>query len=456
MESTDIIATLAEATLASSVAIGLVLLLRRPLRARFGAAIGYAAWLLVPVALVAVLIPAASVQMPAVWMPAMMEVAASQPVMGAVAGFDWTSLALSAWGFGMLVATGCFTFQQRRFRLALGALELRADGLQQAGSARGLPATFGLLHPKIVVPVDFEQRYSPEQRALMHAHERSHIRGGDLQVNAFVAALRCLMWFNPLLHLVARHFRHDQELACDQRVIARHPHSRRAYGEAMFKTQLATQPLPLGCHWGYGHPLKERIEMLKQPVPTRSRRTIGVALMTALALMTGTVAWAAQPVHTHTASSAPGGIVTTADSMPAPPLPPPPPAPAEPPVPPAPVDPQLPAPPPPPPAPSLLPSSPPALRTPPPRYPAAAVEQKISGTVVLVIDIDAQGKPVGIEVERSDPAGVFDQAAVDAAWQWKFNPELKAGKPVASRVRVPVEFEITPGEEGMGTLQEAV
>lgn len=77
--------------------------------------------------------------------------------------------------------------------------------------------------------------------------------------------------------------------------------------------------------------------------------------------------------------------------------------------------------------------------------------QKVSGVVVLVIDIDAQGKPVDIVVERSEPAGVFDQAAVDAAWKWQFTPELEGGKPVASRVRVPVDFEIPPGTTGQGT-----
>ena len=69
MDSADFIATLAEATFASSVAIGLVLLLRQPLRVRFGASIGYAAWFLVPAALVAVLIPAATVSVPVVYMP---------------------------------------------------------------------------------------------------------------------------------------------------------------------------------------------------------------------------------------------------------------------------------------------------------------------------------------------------------------------------------------------------
>ena len=147
----------------------------------------------------------------------------------------------------------------------------------------------------------------------MRAHERSHIVRGDLQINALVAGLRSLFWFNPLLHHASRHFRHDQELACDQRVIARHPHGRRAYGEAMFKTQLAAQqPLPLGCHWGYSHPLKERIAMLKQPVPTYARWIGGSALVLTLAVGVGFAAWSAQPRReVVTARELPAGMLLT-------------------------------------------------------------------------------------------------------------------------------------------------
>lgn len=49
---------LLETTIAGSTALVLVLLLRRHLRAAFGAAVAYAAWLLVPAALVAMLLPA--------------------------------------------------------------------------------------------------------------------------------------------------------------------------------------------------------------------------------------------------------------------------------------------------------------------------------------------------------------------------------------------------------------
>jgi beta-lactamase regulating signal transducer with metallopeptidase domain len=111
--------------------------------------------------------------------------------------------------------------------------------LRQADAVAGLPAAIGLLRPIIVVPSDFEQRYSDEQQALMRTHEREHIARGDLALNAIVALLRCVYWFNPLLHYAVRHYRHDQELSCDQRVIRRHPQARRAYGEAMLKTLLA-------------------------------------------------------------------------------------------------------------------------------------------------------------------------------------------------------------------------
>lgn len=75
-----------------------------------------------------------------------------------------------------------------------------------------------------------------------------------------------------------------------------------------------------------------------------------------------------------------------------------------------------------------------------PAYPAQALASRLSGKVVMEIDVDARGMPVSVSVEESEPAGVFDQAAVEAAMKWTFTPEVKDGKAVASRIRVPVEF----------------
>lgn len=80
------------------------------------------------------------------------------------------------------------------------------------------------------------------------------------------------------------------------------------------------------------------------------------------------------------------------------------------------------------------------MRTEAPRYPDEALAHRISGKVVLLIDIDATGAPTKVVVEQSEPAGVFDQASVDAALKWRFTPAVEDGKPVAGRLRVPVDF----------------
>ena len=351
----DLLQALLEATVATAAAVLLVLALRRRLRATFGAGVAYAAWALVPVAAIAVLLPAANSPLMAIPIAQVLVAApTAMPIATAATALDWRVWLGLAWMLGSLLAVLWFARQQRGFRQGLGPLQRRADGLQQAQVVDGLPAAMGLWKPAIVLPADFDARYSNEQRTLMVAHERMHIVRGDLHANALAAAMRCVFWFNPLLHLAARHFRHDQELACDLRVITRHPHARRAYGEAMFKTQLALHPLPLGCHWRAGdnrsHPLKERIAMLKQPVPSLSRWIGGAVLVGVLGLGVGFAAWSAQPAR----------VVVAHDLPPPPPPPPPaPPAPPAPPMPPTPPVPPTAAPPAPPAAPArVLPASP--------------------------------------------------------------------------------------------------
>ena len=409
MTSADVLGVLAEATLSMSVAIVLVLLVRRPLRRWFGAAAGYAAWGVVPVAAMAVLLPAmAAPVLPAAAVGEALAVGAIASAGSATAGaIPWV---VAAWSCGVFAMAMRLAMQQRAFLRSLGDLRARRDGTFQSTVVAGLPAVIGLLQPRTVLPADFDQRYTVEQQVLLRTHEREHVARGDLWANALVAMLRCLSWFNPLVHAAARSFRHDQELACDQRVLAAMPGARRAYGEAMFNTQLAAQPLPLGCHWGFGHPLKERIAMLKQPLPSRRRLVAGTALVVVLASFAGVTAWAAQP----SVAAEPTGTPVPANA---------------------------------------------ALESRmlhPPKYPAEALAQKVSGRVVLLIDVDATGTPTAIVVEEADPAGVFDAAAVAAAWNWKFDPEIKDGEPVASRIRVPVDFRLDPpGAAAPGAMASA-
>lgn len=60
-------------------------------------------------------------------------------------------------------------------------------------------------------------------------------------------------------------------------------------------------------------------------------------------------------------------------------------------------------------------------------YPPAALEQGIEGFVTVRYDVDIAGQVVAAEVVDSVPAGVFDQAALDAVRSWRFNPPVTNG-----------------------------
>ena len=289
-------------------------------------------------------------------------------------------------------------------------------------------------------------------------------------------------------------------LACDAGVIARNPHARRAYGEAMLKTQMASTTLPLGCHWGQSHPLKERIEMLKRPLPSSMRRAGGRALVIAILLAAGYAAWAAQPDAPATGAApagkiaadivlrvdggkpmnmrvltAPGqafsvrsdeggrqyaieGSVTRTKHAGAPVLA---------------LDMRISeggkqvA------APKLLvrdgkagsiqigedirdetghaafkglrmditltdsatqPVAVASLSTPPPAYPADLAKQSVTGRVLLIVDVAADGSVSAAKVDRSAGDERLDAAALAAATKWKFAPAMKNRRPTPMNV----------------------
>lgn len=302
----DLILFLAKINLALAASVLLVLILRRPVRAGFGARSAYALWLIVPLSLLALLLPPRTVVAPA---PVVTEAPAARVVQALSPSPTPTSPAPEARGplplgegllaLWMAVALGALAIQaerQRRFVRSLGRLR-DTDGLLWSERPGVGPAVIGALAPRVVVPSDFAQRFTPDEQALILAHERNHLAVGDAQINAFVTGLQCLLWFNPMIHVGAAVLRIDQEIACDAAVLARHPKTRRAYGEAMLKTQLAASAPPLGCHWpaSANKQLKERFTMLARHHSSRRRHLAGATAVVALSLSAGVAAWAAQP-----------------------------------------------------------------------------------------------------------------------------------------------------------------
>jgi TonB family protein len=103
--------------------------------------------------------------------------------------------------------------------------------------------------------------------------------------------------------------------------------------------------------------------------------------------------------------------------------------------------------PPPPPAPKLT-KAPALIKSADPKYPAEALEQKLSGEVTMLLDIDADGHVTNVQVTK--PAGHgFDEAAAAAAAEMEFSPAEIDGKPGKIRIEyvqhfVPKTVPVTP------------
>jgi uncharacterized protein (TIGR03435 family) len=85
--------------------------------------------------------------------------------------------------------------------------------------AIGAPVTWGIVRPVILVPAGFEE-LPAESRDAAIRHELAHIQAHDFLMRGLAEIARALIWFQPLMWIVRRKLREEQELACDNRVLA--------------------------------------------------------------------------------------------------------------------------------------------------------------------------------------------------------------------------------------------
>jgi TonB family protein len=402
---TDLLASLMLASVWLAIAVLLLAALRPVLRRLGGAPLVYRSWWLLPLVLVAPLLPLPRLPLadsaPVLALGAVLRA----PALPADAS-AWPAVLAALWMAGAVLLAGRYWRAQQRFERQLGVLQPRRDGSWQASADPGLPALVGVWAPRIVVGPDFDARFTVAERDLILQHERSHRRHGDPVANAALALLRCLFWFHPLLPWAARRFLCDQELACDARTVAPNPALRRLYANALLKAQLVHPVAPMACHWRSQPLLKERIAMLKEHRTKALPWLSGQVLVLGMCVGVGTVAWASQgsavgspPISTHSFQSTQDDASGTALERPVT-----------------------------------------VENMPPPSYPRSAFENSQTGQVMLRVDVDAQGKVSDVRVLSATNPGVFDEVSIAAARQWTYRPALKDGKPVAAAVRIPVTF----------------
>ncbi|MBI3346132.1 MAG: hypothetical protein HY020_02845 [Burkholderiales bacterium] len=271
--SERLLAVLLQQALLMSAGVLLIAVLRPLLLKRLGAGSVYATWMLVPVLLLTPLLPRpAQEPLRVVLQTTGTLETVRAPVLPAPPP-DQAVIWLALWLGGTVLVLLYQTRRQQRLA--------RLGGRLPAGSS---PALVGLFKPRVALPIDFDERFSPAERELILAHEQVHRDRLDNLWNLLACTLTALHWWNPLAWWGARRLRADQELACDAAVLSNRPGALADYTRALLAAHdLRHLGAPLASRWGTTHPLVERIAMLSHArrFPGFSRAFLGFTLVAA-------------------------------------------------------------------------------------------------------------------------------------------------------------------------------
>lgn len=156
----------------------------------------------------------------------------------------------------------------------------------RVSSAADCPMLAGFIHPTLYLP---DERISRTDAAFIFRHELTHYKHGDLWLKLLLLAARCLHWFNPLVHLIARFAQEDIEAACDDAVVRGHDGAyRRAYGETILRSAIAQaqkRKALVSCFGDDKKTLMRRFEGLFD----KSVKKHGVAFVVMIALLVGSL-----------------------------------------------------------------------------------------------------------------------------------------------------------------------
>ena len=156
----------------------------------------------------------------------------------------------------------------------------------RVSSAADCPMLAGFIHPTLYLP---DEHIPRTDAVFIFRHELTHYKHGDLWLKLLLLAARCLHWFNPLVHLIARFAQEDIEAACDDAVVRGHDGAyRRAYGETILRSAIAQaqkRKALVSCFGDDNKTLMRRFEGLFD----KSVKKRGVALVVMIALLVGSL-----------------------------------------------------------------------------------------------------------------------------------------------------------------------
>lgn len=82
------------------------------------------------------------------------------------------------------------------------------------------------------------------------------------------------------------------------------------------------------------------------------------------------------------------------------------------------------------------------LNNPKPLYPLTAVRQGLQGRVLLMVEVQADGRAGRVTIEKSSGHAILDASAMNTVRLWQFIPARKDGVFHAQSIRVPIDFNL--------------
>ncbi len=350
----------------------------------------------------AALSSAAAVPMLALWSP-QWSFLISVPVgphAGAVAStagtgpWSWPTALLCVWILGILVmmirAAGGWVVL---LRVRRASAHFQNGNCAQVRIANvSTPLTCGVLRPLILLPPNARDWDESRLNAVL-LHESEHVLRRDCIAKYVAQASRALLWWNPLAWMVAARLNREQELACDDAVLAAGIPAEAYAAVLLDVARECSSSLLLGCAMAEnnsGAALKERFTHLfewRRESRASSRRT-AIAIPLLLVLMT-TVSFAEKIYRIGP------GIVP----------------------------------------PKVL------EKTTEPQYTEEARAAKLEGQVALTMVVGIDERAHDIKVTKSLDPGL-DSSAIASIKTWRFQPGTKNGKPVPVRANIAVNFRL--------------
>jgi len=177
-------------------------------------------------------------------------------------------LAWAVWGLGALLS---------------GLRSIRDYRRTLRAKVRG-PMAVGLFRPRVLLPADFDLRFTPLERELILAHERAHLRAGDPVWFWVVQAVACLLWWFPLVWWARDEYLAVSELACDAATLGtRTQDDARVYGQLMVRLA-SGEPRAGAAFAGTFAGLKRRLTAVVRPVLWKGPWTVVLLLVSVAGL----------------------------------------------------------------------------------------------------------------------------------------------------------------------------